>query len=125
MKAIGQMSIGELAAFVCAHLRDNGVDVVLTGGACVAIYTGGEYLSYDLDFIERLTSSRRKLKRVLSEIGFEEEKRYFKHADTDFFLEFPSGPLAIGGKPPWQLSMLVFESGVLQALSPTDCLSRP
>ncbi|WP_321393814.1 hypothetical protein [uncultured Desulfuromusa sp.] len=122
MKKIRQMSLGELGAFVCSYLRDNGIDVVLTGGACVFLYTEGQYVSYDLDFIERLTSSRRKLKRVLQEIGFEEEKRYFKHPDTDFFLEFPSGPLAIGDEPPWRLSILSFETGELQALSPTDCL---
>ncbi len=61
------MSIGELAAFVCTHLKDNGIDVVLSGGACVSIYTKNRYQSYDLDFIENVSASRKKIKEVLRE----------------------------------------------------------
>jgi hypothetical protein len=39
------MTMGELAAFVCSHLQRNGIDVVLSGGGCVAIYSGGRYVS--------------------------------------------------------------------------------
>ncbi len=116
------MSMGELAAFVCSHLQRNGISVVLTGGGCVAIYAEGRYVSYDLDFIENLSSGRRKLKKVLAEIGFEEEGRYFKHSDTEYFLEFPPGPLAVGDEPPQKLTVLEFETGDLTALSPTDCI---
>ncbi len=71
------MSMGELAAFVCSHLKRSGINVVLSGGGCVAVHTEGRYVSYDLDFIENLSSGRRRLKKVLSEIGFEEQGRYF------------------------------------------------
>jgi len=114
--------MGELAAFVCSHLKEAGIEVVLSGGACVAIYSSGKYVSYDLDFIERLASGRRKLKKALAEIGFEESGRYFQHPDTKYFLEFPSGPLAVGGEPPHELTVLGFETGELLALSPTDCI---
>lgn len=122
MKEIRAMSMAELAAFVCSHLRRNGISVVLSGGGCVAIYTEGRYVSYDLDFIENLSSGRRKLKKVLVEIGFEEKGRYFKHPDTEYFLEFPPGPLAVGDEPPQSLTVLRFETGELTALSPTDCI---
>lgn len=122
MKTIGAMSIGELAAYVCSHLQGNGINVVLSGGGCAAIHSQGQYVSYDLDFIENLGSSRRKLRRVLAEIGFEEQGRYFRHADTDFFLEFPAGPLAVGDEPPRELVVLHFETGDLTTLSPTDCV---
>ena len=100
MKNIKTMKMDELAAFVCSHLKDNDIIVTLTGGGCVSIYTDGSIVSYDLDFIENFTSGRRKLKKVLADIGFTEHNRYFQHQDSDFFLEFPSGPLAVGNEPP-------------------------
>lgn len=116
------MTMGELAAFVCSHLKGRGINVVLSGGGCVAVHSEGRYVSYDLDFIENLSSGRRKLKKVLAEIGFEEEGKYFKHPATDFFLEFPSGPLAVGEEPPQRIVVLKFVTGELTALSPTDCI---
>ncbi|WP_298435397.1 hypothetical protein [Geobacter sp.] len=35
MKPIREMTVGEFGAFVASHLREHGIDVVLTGGACV------------------------------------------------------------------------------------------
>jgi hypothetical protein len=61
MKQIKEMSIGELAAYVCTHLRENGIHCVLTGGACVSIYTENRYESFDLDFVENITSMRKKV----------------------------------------------------------------
>ena len=122
MKTVSDMNMSELAAYVCSHLLCNGIEVVLSGGACVSLYTAGQYVSYDLDFIENLSSGRRKLKKILEQIGFHEEGRYFKHPETDYFLEFPPGPLAVGDEPPQQISILTFATGQLKALSPTDCL---
>lgn len=99
MKMVREMTLGELAAFVCSHLKKNGIDVVLSGGACVSIYSMNKYQSYDLDFIENITTSRNKLKEVLREINFIEDHRYFRNPETKFFLEFPPGPLAIGDEP--------------------------
>ena len=50
MKLIKEMSLGELAAFVNTQIKKNGIDCVLTGGACVSIYTENRYQSFDLDF---------------------------------------------------------------------------
>ncbi len=122
MKPLKEMSMGELAAYVCSHLKTQGIDVVLSGGGCVAIYSSGKYVSYDLDFIERLSLGRRKLKAVLAAIGFEESDKYFRHPDTEYFVEFPAGPLAIGGEPPQEIRILKFSTGELTALSPTDCV---
>jgi hypothetical protein len=57
MKAISQMSLGELAAFVCSHLDARGIKVVLSGGGCVAIYASDRCSSLDLDFIDRLADA--------------------------------------------------------------------
>jgi len=96
MKALKEMSVGELAAFISSQLRKLNIEVVLTGGSCVAIYSENAYVSLDLDFIDNQFTKRRKIKEALQEIGFEEKNRYFCHPDTPFFVEFPAGPLAVG-----------------------------
>ena len=116
MKPVGEMTIGELAAFVCTYLKENGIDVVLSGGACVSIYTKNKYQSYDLDFIENILTSRKKIKEVLQRIGFIEEHRYFKHPDTKIFLEFPPGPLSIGDEPVRGTIEKEFSTGLLRLI---------
>ena len=122
MKSIKEMSFGELAAYICTHLLQNGIKCVLSGGGCVSIYTDNRYMSYDLDFIEMVSSPRKELRQILIQIGFYEENRYFKHNDTDFFIEFPTGPLSIGSEPVWEFNELVFDTGKLYLLTPTDCV---
>lgn len=122
MKSIKSMSLGELAALVSTHLDSKGISCVLSGGACVSIYTHNRYLSYDLDFIERVSTSRKELRNALAELGFYEEHRYFKHHDTEFFIEFPAGPLSVGSEPVKDVEELSFETGILFLLSPTDCV---
>jgi len=116
------MAIGEIAAYVAEHLRQNGIDVVLTGGSCVTIYTDNRYQSYDLDFIEEGRAGRRKIAEVLKKIGFKERDRYFIHPDTPFFVEFPAGPLAIGDEPVRDVAHLKYATGTLRLLSCTDCV---
>lgn len=122
MKTISLMSLGELAAYVCSHLDSKGIHVVLSGGGCVAIYASDRYSSMDLDFIDRLSTTRRQLREALAELGFSENNRYFTHPDTPFFLEFPTGPLAVGGEPVAVIEELHLETGILRLLSPTDCV---
>jgi hypothetical protein len=120
VKPVRDMTIAELAAFVSTHLQHRGIDVVLSGGACVAIYSQGAYVSRDLDFIETRFTKRQALRAALAEIGFFERHRYFIHPDTDFFLEFPAGPLAVGGEPVREINTLVLSTGTLKLISPTD-----
>ncbi|MDR3558279.1 MAG: hypothetical protein P4L61_01980 [Candidatus Pacebacteria bacterium] len=125
MKPIQEMSIGELAAFICSYLRDNGVEVVLSGGGCVSIYTDNKYASLDLDFIEfRGPRGKKKLKSILKEIGFscKGASRYFEHPDTEISLEFPSPPLSVGKEPVKEIIVKHFPTGDLSMISPTDCV---
>lgn len=122
MKPIGKMTVGELAAYVCAHLSGHGINVVLSGGACVTIYSGNKYQSYDLDFIDNGATPRKRLRQVLQMIGFAEHQRYFRHADTKYFLEFPAGPLAVGNEPAGRIAEIPFAGRRLRLLSPTDCV---
>jgi hypothetical protein len=122
VKPIKDMAIGELAAFICSFLKSKGINVVLSGGSCVSIYTENKYASLDLDFIEFGSFGKRKLKKVLLEIGFCQENRYFKSPETDIFLEFPSGPLSVGSEPIKEIITLNFPTGELRIISPTDCV---
>jgi hypothetical protein len=122
VKPIKDMSPEELAAFVCQSLGDAGIKVTLTGGACVAIWTAGQYVSKDLDFIEQGMVPRREVKAVLARLGFTESRRYFTHPDTEFVVEFPSGPLAVGNEPVKSIAERVSSTGVLRLLSPSDCV---
>ena len=122
MKSIAKMSLGELAAFACTQLRKHGIKAVLSGGACVTIYTRNRYESHDLDFIENGLTQRKRISTALMEIGFVEKDRYFKHPDTDFIIEFPAGPLAVGSEPVREIAEMEFSTGRLSLLSPTDCV---
>jgi hypothetical protein len=122
MKEIEEMNLSELAAFVCDFLFKNGIKCVLSGGAVVSIYTNNRYQSGDLDFIENGTYSRKEIINLMNKIGFIEKQRYFVHPKQSIFIEFPTGPLAIGSEPVREISELEFSTGTLRLLTPTDCV---
>jgi len=122
MKSIKEMSVTELAAFVCSHLKKHGIEVTLTGGSCVTIYSENRYVSGDLDFVEAYYTKRKDLRNHLSEIGFIEKNRYFKHPETELFIEFSPGPLAVGAEPIKEIQTLHTSVGDLRIISPTECV---
>jgi hypothetical protein len=122
MKRIAEMTAEELGAFVCQTLAGADIKVTLTGGACVAIWSNGKYVSKDLDFIEEGPVPRTRVRSVMKSIGFQEEGRYFTHSDTKFFVEFPTGPLSIGNERIERFSERNTVVGKLRLLSPTDCV---
>ena len=116
------MPLGELAAFIQSHLRTKGVEVPLSGGAAVTFYSNSKYVSSDADLVNSFFVSRRVLRESLQEIGFHEVGRHFKHPDTLFFVEFPPGPLSVGKEPVKQIDKHTLSTGVLNIISPTDCV---
>lgn len=122
MKTIEAMTQAELGAFVQSHLRDKGISLVLSGDAAVSIYSGGRYVSLDLDLVNVYSSRFSLIRRAMQEIGFEERARYFKHPDSQFFVEFPPGPLTIGDEPVRQIEEIELPTGTLRVISPTDCV---
>jgi hypothetical protein len=116
------MTQAELGAYVQSHLRERGIDVVLSGGAVVAIYTNGKYVSGDLDFVNRYGIKRSTIAEVMEEMGFTEMGRHFEHPETAFFVEFPPGPLAIGESYAIKLQELDLATGKLILITPTECV---
>ena len=122
MKKIAEMSMMELGGYVCQKLKDNGIEVTLSGGSCVEIYSHGAYTSYDLDLINQYNEDFRKIRQIMSELGFAEKNRYFVREDTRYFIESPSGPLSVGDMPVHEIAEIDTEAGVLRLLTPTDCV---
>lgn len=118
MKINKKMTIGEFAAVVASYLETKGITAVLTGGAVVCIYTNNKYMSHDADFIS--LDDHRKITSTMEELGFKKVGKEFKHPNSDFFVEFPAGPLAIGNQLVKAESELIFKGKKLKLLSPTQ-----
>ncbi len=122
MKSIKQMSMEELAAYVCSALEKDGIETVLSGGSCVEIYSQGKYTSDDIDLIDRFNGGHTQIKNVMIKLGFKEHNRYFVHEDTALFIEFPRGPLGVGDAPVNEIALKEEDTGILKLLTPTDCI---
>ena len=122
MKQVVSMTQAEVAAYVQSHLYKNGINVVLSGGATVAIYSSNKYVSKDIDLVIVSVEDRRKIKKTMEEIGFSEIGRSFEYPGTEFIVEFPSGPLAVGEEPVREISEIEYETGILRVISPTECV---
>ncbi len=122
MISIADMTPFELAGFVGGHLGRQGIDVVLSGGSCVAFYSDGKYVSMDLDFVNAASANYVKIHTAMAEIGFQERNRYFEHADTEYLIEFPAGPLAVGDEQVGEVVEIETRTGTFRIISPTDCV---
>jgi len=116
------MSQVELAAYIQDSLQEEGIKVVLSGGSAVSFYSGDKYVSKDLDLINTHFAKRSKIKVVMEKLGFQEQGRYFINPETQFFVEFPDGPLSVGEEPVKEVSEFELATGTLRVVSPTDCV---
>jgi hypothetical protein len=116
------LSLKSLAIIISDYLRINGIETVLTGGACVSIYSDNKYMSYDLDLILIDIDKQKETKELLKKVGFYEEGRYFIHKDTEYFLDFLPPPPSVGSEPVKEIVELKKGNRKLNLLSPTDCV---
>lgn len=116
------LSLQDFAVVISDYLIKNGIEVILTGGACVVIYTNNKYMSNDLDFVLISFDKQKEAKQLLTKIGFYEEDRYFKHKDTEYFIDFVPPPLSVGEEPVREISEIIKRNCKLKLLSPTDCV---
>jgi hypothetical protein len=115
------ISIKNLAAMVCSALKDNNVEAVLVGGACVSIHSGNKYLSYDLDFVTHATM--KEVTKAMEKIGFHKGgARHFVREDCPFYIEIVAPPVALGNEPVIKFEKLKTKSGLLVMLTSTDCV---
>ena len=119
MKITKTMSRKQFAAAVVEQLTKDDIIAVLVGGACVSIYTNNRHESKDLDFIS--PDSVDAITASLAKIGFERQRRYFVHPDSKLYVEFPTGPIAIGHQVPVKPEgKLKVGNTVIKMLSPTQ-----
>lgn len=122
--SLKKISVKNLAAIIGKQFKKYDISAVLTGGACVTIYSRNKYVSSDLDFVTAATEDAPKVvKRAMEEIGFKRNAQgYFANPDCPFFIEFISPPLAIGNEAPKKIETLKTNFGEFKILSPTDCV---
>ena len=70
-----------------------------------------------------INHSRKSLKRFAS-AGFKRDgkSRIFVHSDSSFTIDFPRGPLAVGGDYVRETAVLQNGEMMLRILTPTDCV---
>ncbi|HEY1729555.1 MAG TPA: hypothetical protein VGG22_14345 [Candidatus Baltobacteraceae bacterium] len=109
---------------VARALSEIDSDVVLTGGSAAEIYAPGFYTSLDADFVFRKTPRKNALEDALARIGFTKAAStgMFVHAKTSYTLDFPRGPLAVGGDYVTVTQKLKRGDITLQILTSTDCV---
>lgn len=122
MKAIAEMLLAELAAYVQTHLQQAGIQVVLSGGSAVSYYSDNLYVSKDVDLIDNGLASRKQIRKAMEQIGFQSDGRYFRHPDTEILVEFPGGPLSVGEELVRDFQTAQLQTGTLRVITPTDCV---
>jgi hypothetical protein len=90
-------SLRDVALVVGASLEGHGISAVLTGGACASLHSDGAYSSLDLDFILTSAVKQSTLDEAMATVGFERRGDRYVHPHAPFWVEFPRGPLAVGG----------------------------
>lgn len=116
-------TLRQIAFEVCTALDAVGATAVLTGGSAATVYSEGAYQSHDLDYVLTFTSD--EAARALSDLGFSLDGQTYRHPRSDFTLDFPPGPLTIGGDIVTTWDTLREGSRLLHILSPTDsCRDR-
>ncbi len=82
-------------------------------------------MSEDLDLIIQSAPGQRQLDDAMASIGFSRRESQYFHKKTDFFVEFPRGPLSIGRDVRIEPIALKIGRGRVLAISPTDsCRDR-
>ncbi len=83
-------------------------------------YTNNKYKSLDLDFVT--SAALEDLEKAISPLGFSRQRhtRYFQHPSTEYFLEFPAGPLTVGNELVSSWGRISTKYGTLQILTPTQ-----
>jgi hypothetical protein len=88
---------------------------VLVGGGAVELFTGGAYVTGDLDFVGTVPPA---VGKVLSGAGFTRHGRHWIHEEGKIFLEFPSTGLS----PSEKAENRTFHGHRILIVSPEDLL---
>ncbi len=115
-----KMSLQDFAITVAEALKEKDIDVILTGGAVVSIYSEGKYVSKDADFLSE--TDHQSIKKAMHALGFKNQGKDFYHNDCLFTVEFPGYELVIGDEPMKAEGKIKKGNFTLKLLSPTQCV---
>ncbi len=114
------MSLQDFAITVAKALQEKNIDVILTGGAVVSIYSEGKYVSKDADFLSQ--TEHQSIKAAMLSLGFKNLGKDFYHDECSFTVEFPGYELVIGDEPMKPEGKIKSGNFTLKLLSPTQCV---
>ena len=120
MKLSKKMTLEQFVVAVASELKKHDIDVILTGGAVVSIYSTGKYVSKDADFLS--ATDHKTITQVMHQLGFKNVGKDFYHDDADFSVEFPGVQLVIGSAPMRPEGKIEHKGFTLRLLSPTQCV---
>jgi hypothetical protein len=117
-------SLIDVCFAVSAALEAAGMSAVLTGGSAAVAYAPLQYASLDADFILDRDDSLDDVAVALAAIGFARygKSRIFTHPNTEFTIDFPKGPLAVGGEYVRETAVLSRGDHRLRVLTLFDCI---
>lgn len=121
MKEVREMSQAEVAAYVQSHFRKKNIELVLSGGAVVAIYNK-KYVSMDIDLVIMYTAKKKEIINAMEEISFSQTGGHYRHNESMYFVEFLPGPLTVGEESVNKVDEVQLITGMLKLLSPTDSI---
>jgi hypothetical protein len=127
MEIARESSLADVARAVCTALHDIGITVVLTGGSAATLYAPDAYQSEDIDFVavEIRSPEGGSAEACLAELGYRRERDHYRHATNPYPIEFPPGPLAVGGELVSEWNTQRRGRTVLNVLTATDsCKDR-
>ncbi|NIM18696.1 MAG: hypothetical protein GTO51_00375 [Candidatus Latescibacteria bacterium] len=125
MRISRSSSLPEVAFIVCTALHRGGITAVLTGGSAATVYAPHAYQSRDLDFIIEFRASNSNASETLASLGYRLSGDHYEHAENPLHLEFPPGPLAVGGELIREWDTMQEKGLLLHIITPTDsCRDR-
>ncbi len=114
------LTLEELASYVCNELGKRNIKVVLSGGSCMELYTNAMYSSYDIDFVMRYSYSVNQIEKNMIELGFQIDGKYYILDGSKFFIEILTPPVAVGDEFIQNFASRDTKVGTLKLLTPTD-----
>jgi hypothetical protein len=110
---------------VCTVLHESGIEAVLTGGSAATVYAPQAYQSHDIDMIVTFRPANADARAALESLGYHVAAEHYEHVSNPLVLEFPMGPLAVGGELLDTWDTLRENDMVLHIITPTDsCRDR-
>lgn len=117
---LSKLNLKALASLIYKTLKNNDIDAILVGGACVSIYSHNRYQSYDLDFATY--AEMIQIEKALNKLGFKRTGRCFSHPKCIYLIDFVNPPISVGHQAIQKFKTMKSASGSLKLLHPTDCV---